>query len=70
MKLTKEQMFSNTLKKAVSDYYFMLNRGYPQKSILKIVGDKFKLTGCQRSLLYRGVCKKTEVESRMKKILK
>ena len=69
MKLTKEQMFGNTLKEAVSDYYFMLNHGYPQKSILKIVGDKFKLTGNQRSLLYRGVCKKSEAESRTKKIV-
>ena len=69
MKIAKEEMFNDTLREAVSDYYFMLNRGYPQKSILKIVGDKFKLTGYKRSLLYRGVCKKTEAGSRIRKIV-
>ncbi|MBN1187506.1 MAG: DUF434 domain-containing protein [Bacteroidales bacterium] len=69
MKLTKQQMFSDVLKEAVSDYYLLLNHGYPQKSILKMVGDRFRLTGSQRSLLYRGVCKKSEAELRLKKII-
>jgi hypothetical protein len=40
---------------AISDYYFVLNKGYPKKGILKFVGDRYNLTGSLRTILQRGV---------------
>ena len=45
----------NALKEAAVDYLFLLEKKYPQKSILKLVGDKYQLTGQERSMLFRGV---------------
>lgn len=64
-----QEVFTTVIQKAINDYYLLLNKGYPQKSILKLVGDKFKLTGSQRTILYRGVCKYTEAQSRMQKLI-
>lgn len=50
MKLTNK--FIDSLK----DYLFFLDRAYPQKSILKLIGDRYELSSTERSVLYRGVC--------------
>jgi hypothetical protein len=56
-----------TLTLAIKDYKFLLDRGYPQKSILKMVGDKYQLSGTARSVLHRGVCSSAQIKSRKKK---
>ena len=48
-------MFGENLKQAMRDYQYLLNRNYPQKSSLKLVGDKYQLSGEERSILYRGI---------------
>ncbi len=48
-------MFTEKFKDAVRDYRFLLDRSYPQKASIKLVGDRNQLTGQERSLLYRGV---------------
>ena len=48
-------MFTETLKDAARDYRFLLNRSYPQKASIKLVGDRYQLSGQERSVLYRGV---------------
>ncbi len=53
---------------AITDYQYLLNRSYPQKSILKIVGDKYKLSGKERSILYRGICSSHQVKNRKQRI--
>ena len=55
---------------AIHDYQYFLNRGYPQKSILKIVGDKYRLSGKERSILYRGVCSDEQMKNRKLRIVK
>ncbi len=42
-------------KIAINDYLFLLNKGYPQKASLKLVGDRYRLRGEERSALFRGV---------------
>lgn len=42
-------------KSAYNDYLELLTKKYPQKTILKLVGDRYKLSGTERSLLFRGV---------------
>ena len=50
---------------AVNDYRYLLEKAYPQKSILKLVGDKYQLTGTERSILFRGIA--TREKCRLRK---
>lgn len=50
---------------AVNDYLFLLEKAYPQKTILKIVGDKYQLAGVERSILFRGIA--TREKCRLRK---
>jgi hypothetical protein len=57
----------NIFSKAVEDYQFLLERQYPKKAILKIIGDRYLLTGIERTILFRGVSmKKKSVERKLK----
>lgn len=47
--------FSNEFFVAAGEYLWMLSKGYPQKSSLKLVGDKFMLSRDMRQVLYRGI---------------
>ncbi len=47
--------FSNDFLRAAGEYLWMLSKGYPQKSSLKFVGDKFMLSRDMRQVLYRGI---------------
>jgi len=40
------------------DYRYLQDRKYPQKGTLKLVGDRYKLSGDQRTVLYRGISSK------------
>jgi hypothetical protein len=60
--------FTKDFKTAFSDYYELLSKGYPQKSILKLVSDLYKLSGAERAMLYRGVSTKVVSEKRIKKL--
>lgn len=49
---------------AHKDYLYLLDRHYPEKSILKLVGDHYALTAEERALLFRGSVKKELIELR------
>lgn len=40
---------------ACQDYFFLMNRYYPERGAIKMVGDRYKLTRDQRTVLYRGI---------------
>lgn len=61
-------LFSEEFILATQEYLWLLNRGYPQKSSLKLVGDKFMLTRDLRQVLYRGISAEDEAADRRKKI--
>lgn len=46
---------SKNFLKAATDYLLLLEKAYPQKSILKLVGDKYQLVNTERSMLFRGI---------------
>ncbi|MFC2114960.1 DUF434 domain-containing protein [Bacteroidota bacterium] len=52
---------------ALKDYTYLLNRGYPRKSILKIVCDRYLLHAFQRILLSRGIFPDNDVQARIRK---
>jgi hypothetical protein len=47
--------FSKDFPQAIKDYETFLWKQYPQKAVLKLAGDRYKLTGTERAMLYRGV---------------
>ena len=57
------------LQKAAEDFRYLLNRGYPRKASLEIVGNRYGLTFDHRHLLHRGVFSDSDSESRRKKII-
>jgi hypothetical protein len=58
---------SPAFKSAYNDYLDLLTKKYPQKTILKLIGDRYKLSGTERSLLFRGVAPEIISLNRKKK---
>jgi hypothetical protein len=48
-------VISNEFNDAARDYLYLLEKGYPQKAIIKLIGDRYSLSGTERTLLYRGL---------------
>lgn len=59
----------SALKEAIEDYRYLLNKNYPQKALLKLVGDRYRLSRGERNCLFRGVGKTSESLSRCRKIV-
>ena len=62
--------FSDNFKEAAQDYLWLLNKNYPQKKVLSLVGDRYRLLKSERSILYRGISSAKEVAVRQKKLRK
>ena len=55
---------TEALVRAVRDYRFLLDRGYPGGPSRSLVGDRYRLTRSERAVLYRGVHSSSESERR------
>ena len=62
--------FSENFNIAIKDYKYFLKRKYPQKSILKLVGDKYMLTGKERAMLFRGITTNEKIKKRKNILIK
>lgn len=62
-----EMLKSKELEKAAEDFRYLLNRGYPRKAALELVGNRYGLTFDERHLLHRGVFSDADSESRRKR---
>lgn len=60
--------FPPSVMQAAKEYLWFLSNSYPQKASLKLVGDKFMLSGEMRQVLYRGIAGTKVAMSRKKKI--
>ncbi len=60
---------SKELQDAAIDFRYLLNRGYPRKPSLELVGNRYQLTSDERHLLHRGVFSDKDSKSRRKKIV-
>jgi hypothetical protein len=58
---------SNNLQEAAEDFRYLLNRKYPRKAALELVGNRYGLTFDERHLLHRGVFSNMDSETRRKK---
>jgi len=59
----------NDLKNAAEDFRYLLNRGYPRKASLELVGNRYELTFDERHLLHRGVFSDIDSGARQKRII-
>ena len=57
------------LQQAAKDFRYLLNRGYPRKAALELVGNRYHLTFDERHLLHRGVFPDADSKERQKKII-
>ena len=57
------------LQQAAEDFRHLLNRKYPRKASLELVGNRYDLTFDERHLLHRGVFSDADSEARRKKII-
>lgn len=62
-----EMLQSRNIQKAAEDFRYLLNRGYPRKAALELVGNRYGLASDQRHLLHRGVFSDRDSQSRKKK---
>lgn len=67
--MKKTDLKSKIFKEAATDYLFLLEKGYPQHLVLKLTGDRYKLSSIERSVLYRGISARDESASRRKKLV-
>jgi hypothetical protein len=58
---------SKDLQKAAEDFRHLLNRGYPRKATLELLGNRYGLTSDERHLLHRGIFSSNDSQSRRKK---
>ena len=49
------KIITGEFKAACRDYYYLLAKEYPERGSLKMVGDHYRLSRDQRSVLYRGI---------------
>lgn len=55
------------LQKAAQDFRYLLDRRYPRKAALELVGNRYGLTFDERHLLHRGVFSRIDSQARRKK---
>ncbi len=52
-----------------NDYKYLKEKGFPEKSSLKLVGDRYRLTRIGRNALFRGVVAHSTASTRIAKII-
>jgi hypothetical protein len=55
---------------AARDFAYLMDRQYPRKAILKIVGDRYLLNTFQRIMLSRGIFRKDDIQRRNRKTIR
>lgn len=58
------------LIQAVADYRWLLDRGYPDHGSIKLVGDRHRLSGTERGVLYRGVFGRSDSDRRRARLVR
>ncbi len=59
----------HALGRAIADYALFVEQGYPVKGVLKLVGDRYRLSGIERNILYRGVVSRARAEARRRRAM-
>ncbi|MBN1195980.1 MAG: DUF434 domain-containing protein [Candidatus Aminicenantes bacterium] len=62
-------LFSRELLEAAEDYVGFLERGYPGKPLLQLVGNRYNLNRRQRHILFRGISTRNASERRRARLI-
>jgi len=64
---TRLHFVNADFQQAFRDYFYLVDRHFPEKGLLKLVGDRYRLTGDQRTVLYRGIAsnRRSKVRKRL-----
>ena len=62
-----ERIITDSLRAAAADYLLLAERDYSRTAALKLVGDHYRLSAVQRSILYRGIQSSSESRRRTAK---
>jgi hypothetical protein len=57
-------LIDGALQEAAGDFHFLLNRGYPRKTSLELIGNRYNLPFNQRHLLHRGIFSDSDAKAR------
>jgi hypothetical protein len=66
--MNNDLLNSNEFNDALADYFYLIDKNYPEKSSLKLVGDRYKLRTEQRVVLYRGICSSQKAQARHRRL--
>lgn len=69
LEVVKEDLRLRDLYEAGKDFLLLLDRGYPRKGSLDLVGSRYQLDTLHRNLLHRGIFSKRESNLRKKKLV-
>jgi hypothetical protein len=64
----KAPLKDQDFQEAAPDFRYLLNRGYPRKRALELVGNRYQLSLDERDLLHRGVFSQPDSTSRRHKV--
>jgi hypothetical protein len=62
------EFVTESFKHAANDYFFLLNKKYPEKETAKLIGNRYRLTGLQRTVLFRGITSNEKSLNRKSKL--
>jgi hypothetical protein len=62
-------ILTESFKAALQDYFMLRNKDYPERPTLKLVGDRYRLTGIQRIVLFRGIVPADTARQRETKLI-
>lgn len=66
--MDKQNLLSKHFLNGLKDYYYLINRHFPERGTLKLVGDRYRLSGDERTILYRGIADNQKAEARQKRL--
>jgi hypothetical protein len=61
--------FTENFSQALQDYIFLLEKKYPEKTVLEMVSTRYSLNHFEHSMLYRGISKQEIAERRKSKMV-
>jgi hypothetical protein len=67
--MNPDEIITGEFKAACHDYHYLLSKEYPERGSLKMVGDRYRLTHDQRSVLYRGISSEPASEARKARLI-
>jgi hypothetical protein len=60
---------TENFRQAIEDYTHLLNKKYPEKTILEMIATRYSLSHFERSVLYRGITMAETAEKRKNRII-